>query len=710
LGRSAVASARGIVYHEWNLFKVHLLKRLRLAALIVAAVTLLVSPGEARNRRGDKFFKEGRKAENQKEYDRALDLYDKAVATDPQDPEYLLADRRARNEASQQHVALGRELLRQQKLDEALVQFQKAFVADPSSQIALQELEQTTIMIKERRSAPPGTPILTPAEKARQAIENRINSLEGPPTLKPINAQITSLKMNNQPARVLYESIGKLAGINVLFDPQGIEAPGATHNFNLDLHNVSLEEALNYVALITHTFWKPISHNAIFVTQESEMKRLEYQDEVVKVFYIQNASTPAEFGEMFNAIRVGSKLNTGLYQVPSQYAIIARGSPDTIALIEKLVHDLDRPKPEVLVDVIVMSVSKTKMSTIGAALLGQGGLSVPLQFAPTNPINTTGTTTSTTGTTTTTTGTTTGTTGITTGTTGITTGTTGITTGTTGITTGTTGITTGTTSFIDLSRLAHLSTHDYAISLPSTLVQALMTDADTRILQRPEVRAIDGGKAVLKVGQKLPYVSGSLNSAIATPGAIPYATTQFQTVDVGTQIEFQPHVNGPEDVTMHIKVDLTNLLQWLTIAGVQEPEIGQQSDEADIRMKDGEVSLLGGLTDTEQSLTLSGFPGLTNMPLLGYLFGTKVRNSQDNEILIALVPHIIRSPEAELAVEAQEGVYAGTDRVTHVQRAPQGAQPSTPVILPPTVPPAVSTPLGPTPNPPSQPSQIKPVK
>lgn len=604
---------------------------------------LLVAPAQARNKHGDKFLKQGQKAEKQKDYDRALNLFDQAVGTDPQEPAYLLAMHRAQSEASRQHLAMGQKLLKEQKLKDALVQFQRAFVADPSSEIALQLLEQTQAMVREKRTAPKGAIILTPAEKARQEVQQRIHSLEAPPTLKPLNAHIPFLKMNNQPASVLYESVGKLAGINVLFDPQGIQTPGATHNFNLNLSNVSLDEALDYVALITHTFWKPVSSNAIFVTQDTQAKRLEYEDEVVKVFYIQNAATPAEFSQMFNAIRTGAHLNTGIFQVPSEYAIVARGTPDTVALIQKLVHDLDRPKPEVLLDVIIMSVNKTKMRQIGASLLGQGGLSVPLDFTPRNPLGTSTTTTTPTSPTNPTTGTGTG--------------------------------SSATSPLISLKQIPHLTTEDYGVTLPSTLVEALMNDSSTRILQRPEVRAVDGGKAVLKIGQKIPYVSGSLNSAIATPGAIPYATTQFQQISVGTEIDFKPHVNGPNDITMHVKVDLSTLLQWLDIAGVQEPELGQQVDEADIRMKNGEVSLLGGLSDVEHNKTLSGFPGLTNLPLLDYIFGSKKIQDSNNEILIALVPHIIRSPEDQLAITAEKGVYAGTNRVVSVRRASQAAPP-----------------------------------
>ncbi len=612
-------------------------------------IAVMAPMAAARTKKGDQFLKLGAKAEAQKEYDKALEYYNKALATDPKDPGYMLAEQRIRTIASQAHVIAGRQFQQKQQLDQALVEFQKAFLADPSSQIALQEIAETDAMIKERAKLPAGTPVLTPAEKARADVEKRINSLEGPPTLRPINNQITSLKMNNQPARVLYESVGKLAGINVLFDPTGIDPTGAK-NLNLDLNNVTLEDALNYVALVTHTFWKPISANAIFVTQDTEQKRQEYQDEVVKIFYIQNASTPTEFTDIYNGVRTGAKLMTGLFQIPSQNAIIARGNPDMISLVEKLVHDLDKPKPEISVDVILMEVSRDKMTTLSAALGGSSGLNVPIQFTPRTPtvVPTTPTT-------------------PTTGTTGATAA------GSTAVTsTGTTdqGTTNSSAPITTLARVGHISSADFSISLPGAVISALLTDNSTRVMQRPQVRVTDGGKATLKIGSKIPYVSGSLNSAVATPGAIPYATTQFQEVDVGTNIELQAHVNGPDDITMHIKVEVSQVLFTETIAGVQQPVIGQKVDEADIRMKDGEVSVLGGLSSQDDELSVAGIPGIANIPLLGYLFGTKTRTHNRDEVLVAMTPHIVRAPD--LSVAAEEGIVAGTERQTKVLRGPSG--------------------------------------
>ena len=203
--------------------------------------------------------------------------------------------------------------------------------------------------------------------------------------------------------------------------------------------------------------------------------------------------------------------------------------------------------------------------------------------------------------------------------------------------------------------------------MPGALIQALMQDTRSKVLQRPQLRATDGGKASLKIGSKIPYVSGSLNSAVATPGSIPYATTQFQQIDVGTNLDLEPHVNGPNDISMHVKVEISEVTQQISIGGVNEPEIGQTVNETVIRLKDGEVSVLGGLTDRSDQLTTSGIPGLLNMPVLGYMFGGRTRNTTNQEILITLIPHIIRAPDLTALGEAP--IETGTENNIRVLRS-----------------------------------------
>jgi general secretion pathway protein D len=171
-------------------------------------------------------------------------------------------------------------------------------------------------------------------------------------------------------------------------------------------------------------------------------------------------------------------------------------------------------------------------------------------------------------------------------------------------------------------------------------------------------------KASLKIGSKIPYVSGSLNSAVATPGSIPYATTQFQQIDVGVNIDLQPHVNSPHELSMHVKVEVSSVTSTETIGGIQQPIIGQRINEADLRMRDGEVTMLGGLTSDSDTQSVAGIPGITNMPVLGYLFGTHSKDKEKDDIIIAIVPHIVREP----GTRSQREIMAGTERVPKVLR------------------------------------------
>jgi general secretion pathway protein D len=623
------------------------------APLCVALLLLPVDGLQAKTRKGDKLFKLGTEAEARKEYDKALEYYQEALKTDPQETIYQLATRRVRFESGEEHVKSGKKLLDAGELEKALAEFQKAFAADPGSMIALQDIQQTKDLLEQQQKGllPPGEKPLTSAEKAQKESLEMIQSLLPVPELKPVTNQISLLKMNNQPPRVLYETVGKLAGINVLFDPQ--MQPGK--NANLDLNNVTLQEALDYTALLTKTYWKPVGGNAIFVTEDNVTKRRDYEDEVVKVFYLKNPTSTQEFSEIVTAVRSVTDVRR-MFQFNADNAIVVRDTVDKVALVEKLLHDLDKPKAEVVVDVIVMDVASDVSHNIGAGLVSNGtnGLAVPFAFSPRNPVTSTTNNTGANGT---------GGTGAT--------GTTG--TGTTG--TGTTGTGTSGSTFVALSQLGHLGTADFSTSLPGAMLQAVMSDSRTKIQESPEVRVSDGQKVTLKIGEKYPYATGSFQPGVGTVGVSPLVSTQFQFVDIGVNVELTPHVHGSDEVTLHVSVDISNIANTLNLGGLSQPVIGQKKNEADIRLKDGEVSLLGGLMSDQDTSVISGIPGLVNIPILGkYLFGNTSKDRQKEQLMIALIPHIVRKPDVTgLDMRA---VAAGTDATVKLNYAPRVDQPA----------------------------------
>lgn len=625
----------------------------------------MLNPGPelfAKTRKGDKLYKLAQQAETRKEYEKALTLYDEALAEDPSDPAYNLGSRRMREKVGQTHMEAAKKLREAGKLQEALTEFQKAFAVDPSNALSLQEMQRTTEMIERNKkgNVKDDELSLTPTEQARKQEMERMASILPVPELKPVTNRIETLKMNNQPPKVLYETVGKYAGLNVIFDP-AMQAP--TKNINVDITNSTVEEALNYIGLETKTFWKPITANAIFVTEDSVTKRRDYEDNVVKVFYLKNITSVQEFQEIVTAVRSVTDIRR-MFTYNAQNAVMARGTPDQIALAEKLFNDLDKPKSEVIVDIVVMSANTDRTKTLAASIVassGSTGIELPIQFSPRNPVLTGNSTTGTTGTTTTGTGTTTST------------GTTGTTT------TGTTG-TTG--SYIALGQIGHVGLNDFSISLPGALLQALMTDSSTRIMQSPQVRASDGQKVTLKIGQKIPYATGSFQPGLSgsVGGVSPLVSTQFNFADVGVNVELTPHVHGPDEVTLHVSIEISSVASEQTIGGVQQPIIAQEKNEAELRLRDGQVTIMGGLTQTQDSKSLAGIPGLVNIPVLGMLGGSRVTDKSRGELLIALIPHIVRTPT--ITPLDMRGVMAGTDQVVKLSYAerenPAPAAPASP--------------------------------
>ncbi len=637
---------------------------------LIVLIVFLVPAAEANTRKGDKLLKQGQGAEAKGDFDKALLLYEQAIETDQNDAGYLLAIRKIRFQAGQKHVQAGQKAREKGDLEGALAEFQRAVSIDPASAIAMQEMRRTNDAVMKKNGITPtvNEAAMTPGQHAKYDTEQKVASILGPPELKPITRQISQLKMNNQPVRVLYETVGKLAGINVVIDSQ-YQPSG--RNFNVDLNNSSLESALDHLAILTHTFWKPINTNTIFIAEDNVTKRRDYEDEVVRVFYISNATSVQEFQEIATVIRSLTEIRR-VFTYNAQRALLVRGTVDQIALVEKLVSDLDKPKGEVVVDVIVMQSNTSRTRDLAATLLsnGKGGLAFPVGFTPRNPVLS---------------------------------GTTPVTPANpvdpaTGQPTTPTTPATGTTStLVSLAQLGHISTNDFSTTLPGAILQAVLSDSRTRVLQSPQVRASDGMKVSLHIGQKIPYATGSFQPGVGSVGVSPLVSTQFNFAEVGVNVDMTPQIHGDDEVTLHIEIEISSVTDRIDLGGVSQPIIGQNKNSADIRLHEGEVNILAGLTQDQDSKTVGGIPGLTNIPILGHLFGTEEKVKGKSELLIAIIPHIIRTPG--YSKDNLRGIFAGTDQQIKVNYR-EIALPTTPVTAPamPVPLPSAPTPVVPVPG------------
>src|SRR2546430_891614 len=340
---------------------------------LLAVVTLAAAADKAKD-----LYKKGQDAEARQNFEAAFDLYKQAYDLKPRDLRYRAAFERTRFEAAIVVVHRGQKLRQEGKLDEAVAEFQKALAIDPSLFIAQQELKRTLQQINDAKNPPPQ------AAGPPNSLMRKIREAGGPVELAPISNTPITTKLTED-SKVIYQTIGQLAGINVLFDPDY-----TSRRIRVELNGVTLEEALQITALESKTFWRPVTPNTIFVAQESPAKRKELEQSVLKTFYLSNLSQPTELQDVVNAIRAVLDVQR-VQQLLSQNALVVRGTPDQIALAEKLVEDLDKARPEVIVDIAVMQVSKDKSRTLG--LNPPTSATVQLQ----SNINSTTTTTGTTG-------------------------------------------------------------------------------------------------------------------------------------------------------------------------------------------------------------------------------------------------------------------------------------------------------------------------
>jgi general secretion pathway protein D len=353
------------------------------------------------------------------------------------------------------------------------------------------------------------------------------------------------------------------------------------------------------VALESKTFWRPISSKAIFVA--SETRRKDYEDSVMTTFYVRNASTPAELQEVVGTLK--GILDIPKIQVnPTHGSITVRGTPDQLVLAQKLITDLDKPKAEVMIDIAVLEVNRSRIRTLGTTVPTHEDINF------TEPKTLTAT-------------------------------------------------------------IGHTFNGGiYSFAVPSGSFDFLMSDSNTKVLQNPQIRVLDQGKATLKIGDRVPIATGSFSAGTTSGGGVsPLVNTQFQYLDVGVNIDITPHVLTGGEVTLKMVLEVSTVTGEINIGGINQPQIGQRHIEHETRLKDGEINLLAGILQDTERQSIGGYPWLLNIPILKYLFGQENKNTQQSEIVFAIIPHIVRAEE--VTDENQRLIDIGTGTSIDLRRA-----------------------------------------
>jgi general secretion pathway protein D len=581
-----------------------LTNRLKSMALMAAVLLAAGCP------RGGSEFSQGKKAEAVQDYDTALTHYQRALQADPTNSEYKMKAMRLRFEAAQHHVETGQKLRGQGDLQMALAEFQTAAMIDPASAIAKQEAQNAMAALAERQAANQASAAQVRASAAQPATEAPSRVMAGPPQLMPLSRNPISIAMTND-VKLLYEAVARQAGITVLFDPDY-----ATRRVSVDLPNTTLEQALDVISLQGKAFWKPVTNNIIFVAPDQAQKRRDYEEAIVKTIYLSNTILPQDITELINVLRQLLDLRR-LQQVNSQNAIVIRDTPDKVMLVEKIISDIDKAKPEVMIQFAVLQARRGRLRDLGIS----PGTTATLAFTPN---------------------------------------------ATTSTSSGSGSSSSSSASSLPLNELRGIGTNDYSVTLPGATATALLTDSQTKIIDDPTIRIVDGQAAKLRIGDKVPVATGSFQAGVGvgTTGAAggvinPLVNTQFQYQDVGVNVDVTPRIHLNGEVSMKLAVEVSSVSGTSNIGGVNQPIISTNRVEHDVRLQDGEVNILGGLIRTSQTKSVTGWPGFSQVPILRYFFSAEHVEDVDSEILIVVIPHIIR--KLNLTAENLRSMASGTD-------------------------------------------------
>jgi general secretion pathway protein D len=189
---------------------------------------------------------------------------------------------------------------------------------------------------------------------------------------------------------------------------------------------------------------------------------------------------------------------------------------------------------------------------------------------------------------------------------------------------------------ITLEQLRHLNSSDVIVRLgaPAVAIDMLQSQGKTKTLATPRIRVRSREKAKVLIGDRLPVVTTTLSSNFSTE------SVNYQ--DVGLTLEVAPVVVDDSDVQVKLKMEVSTVTDTITTSsGLVAYQIGTRTAETVMNVHNNQTQILAGLLQRNEHGSGQGLPGLSRLPLLDRLFGTRSDNESQTELILLLTPHIV---------------------------------------------------------------------
>ena len=544
---------------------------LRITALLTV-VALLAGCAASRS------FGRGQNAARIGDWDTAVNEYRRAVQQEPDNAAYRVALTRAMLSASVAHLEQARRFEEAGQLDDALREYRRASEFDPPNRLLAGKVTELERKIRDTIEA----------SRPRPAVPQPARPGSAPQPLANLNATVSGLKFNQASLRDILNTMGDAAGVNITY-----ERDFQDRTFSVQLDQVTLGDALQQVLTATGNFYKVVNQRTILVIPDIPTKRAQYDDLVVQTFHLSHSDSAEVSAFLNNILNIpGQQANRpGIIPNKTANSVTARASASMMPLIERLVRSQDTPRAEILVDVQILEVSKSRTKDFG---LNLSDYQISGAFSPEVDPRTAE------------------------------------------------GLTSPAFNANTVSR--GISASDFYLAVPTAAVRFLETDSQTKVVAKTQLRGAEGAQQQLNIGEDIPILSTAF-TPIAGGGSNVNPLTSYTYRTVGVKIDMTPRVTYQEEIILDLYVENSARGRDSAVAGQVIPSFTTRNVKTRLRLREGESTLLAGLLQDDERKILQGIPGIVSIPVIRSLFAANNRTVAQTDIVMLLTPRIVRTHE-----------------------------------------------------------------
>jgi len=393
-----------------------------------------------------------------------------------------------------------------------------------------------------------------------------------PPVLKSAFGKPITLEFRDATLKSVFEVVSRTSGINFVFDRD----VRADTRVNIFVRNSSLDDVVKLILITNQLDRKLLNENSVLIYPNTPAKQKEYRELVVRSFYLANADVKQAVNLVKGMVKtqdvfIDEKLNL----------MVVKDTPEAVSVVERLVRSLDLAEPEVMLELEVLEVSRTRMQTLG--------IQWPTSLSYGNPALSTGSAPGTGGTT--------------------------------------------PPANIPLNTTNGLV---WFTANPAIVVNLLATDSDNRLLANPKVRVKNREKAKVHIGQKVPVITTTSTANVGVSSSVSY-------LDTGLKLDVEPNIYLRDEVAIKVGLEVSNITQTLNISGTVAYQLGTRNAATVLQIKNGETAILAGLIQDDDRVNAQKVPGLGDIPIVGRLFRNQSDDREKTEIILLITPRIVRT-------------------------------------------------------------------